>query len=101
AALKGHQGLVAALIKKGSSPTDHIILQPEQPDVEPARLPSIPVWLAVVVFLVEQCCDLHGMIFPEDYDSFFKIPFDLLELFLDAEGVDARNCAFLLQKGFR
>lgn len=101
AALKGHQGLVAALIKKGSSPTDHIILQSEQTGVEPAGLPSIPVWLAVVVCMVDQGCAFRGMIFPEEKDPFFNISFDLLELFLDAEGVDARNCAFLLQKGFR
>jgi len=88
AALGGHKNLVTALLKRGSSPTDTIKIQREQNNHDSAGLQSIPLWLALAGCMVGNSLKYLKL----------STSFDILELFLDADGVDAWNCAFLLKE---
>jgi hypothetical protein len=90
AAFGDHKNLVTALINRGSSPTD-LIKPIGGGSTKTTGLHRIPVWLAVAGYMVGYFLE---------YSS-FKTSFEILELLLDADGVDAWNCVFLLRKHYK
>jgi hypothetical protein len=85
AAVQGHGDLVAALLKLGLSPTDHILLSCSN-DAEPQY---VPVWVAAVAYIIVAERLLGGYSFAPW--------FDILESLLGNPGVNAADCVLVLE----
>jgi len=87
AAAGDRKDLVMALLESGASPTDYINRYSFQ-RIEKNQTRAFPIWLISAANIVERSLFLRSI--PD-------ISFEILELFLDCEGVDASDCWFLVK----
>ena len=82
----GEEDLIRALLQTGSSPMDPITC--EWYEEQAPRSGSIPIWIAVTGYIV-------------GYYIYYlerKNRFEILELILQGDGIDSRNCLFLFNE---
>lgn len=85
AAVGNRKDIVLALLQRGASPTDCVNYKPYQ-DAGEYQTRAFPIWLISTAYLVGS----------GSYASNSDIQYEILELFLDCEGVDASCCWFLM-----
>jgi hypothetical protein len=93
AAFSGRKDLAQALLERGSSPMDYVaceLQERDEPEHERQAI-HIPIWMIVTGHIVGYCLA---------YPSIpLALSYEMWELFLDNEGVDASNCLFLMKEG--